>query len=320
MAIETSSISLNFLPSKDVATRWNSTFLMIKSSLPFREAFENLASTDSNYEDCPSPEEWSQLSAMKDLLELFYKTTVDLSASRYPTSQLIFKSMKNIERHLLKGQTSTSSHIQKIVDPMLAKFHKYWEEMKVFAAIALVFDPRSKMSYIEFKLEDSPGEIENIRVALFSWYNEYITAYEKEKPPPPASEKATDNEIVCVEDQDTIDFERHLAKTKGIGSTGNPTGELDLYLKELNVKVETGVHFDILEWWKFNSRQFPTLSQFARTVLMIPATSVALESAFSASGRVLDDFRASLNADTLEALVCTQDWLNDGEEVYEQPE
>jgi hypothetical protein len=74
MAIETSSISLNFLPSKDVATRWNSTFLMIKSSLPFREAFENLASTDSNYEDCPSPEEWSQLSAMKDFLELFYKS------------------------------------------------------------------------------------------------------------------------------------------------------------------------------------------------------------------------------------------------------
>ena len=43
---------------------------------------------------------------------------------------------------------------------------------------------------------------------------------------------------------------------------------------------------------------------------MIPATSVASESAFSASGRVLDDFQTSLNPDTLEALVCTQDWLH----------
>jgi hypothetical protein len=59
----------------------------------------------------------------------------------------------------------------------------------------------------------------------------------------------------------------------------------------------------------------------ARTALMIPATSVASESAFLASGQVLDDFRMSLNPDTLEALICTQDWLNadntDGDDKYD---
>ncbi|KAF9612446.1 hypothetical protein IFM89_000194 [Coptis chinensis] len=34
-----------------------------------------------------------------------------------------------------------------------------------------------------------------------------------------------------------------------------------------------------------------------------------LQSAFSAAGRVIDDYRSSLSAETKEALACTRDWL-----------
>jgi len=44
-------------------------------------------------------------------------------------------------------------------------------------------------------------------------------------------------------------------------------------------------------------------------VLAIPISTVASESTFSTSGRILDDFRTSLTPFTLQALVCTQDWL-----------
>ena len=47
----------------------------------------------------------------------------------------------------------------------------------------------------------------------------------------------------------------------------------------------------------------------ARDVLAIPITTVASESAFSTSGRILDDFRSSLTPFMVEALVCTQDWM-----------
>jgi hypothetical protein len=58
-----------------------------------------------------------------------------------------------------------------------------------------------------------------------------------------------------------------------------------------------------------NSTKFPILAQIARIVLAIPITTVALESAFSTRGRMLDPFRSSLAPTTVEALVCTQNWL-----------
>lgn len=44
-------------------------------------------------------------------------------------------------------------------------------------------------------------------------------------------------------------------------------------------------------------------------VLSIPITSVASESAFSASGRVIDPYRATLGVETVQMLLCTEDWL-----------
>jgi hypothetical protein len=54
------------------------------------------------------------------------------------------------------------------------------------------------------------------------------------------------------------------------------------------------------------------MAQLARDVLAIPISIVASESAFSTSGRILDDFRTSLTPFMLEALVCSQDWLRRG--------
>ncbi|PKI41816.1 hypothetical protein CRG98_037780 [Punica granatum] len=47
----------------------------------------------------------------------------------------------------------------------------------------------------------------------------------------------------------------------------------------------------------------------AKDILAVPVSTVVSESAFSTSGRVLDQFRGSLNPKFVEALICAQDWL-----------
>jgi hypothetical protein len=83
---------------------------------------------------------------------------------------------------------------------------------------------------------------------------------------------------------------------------------LDIYLKE-NPIQEFGNKFDILNWWKTNHSKYPTLACIAQDVLAWPASTVASESAFSTGSRVISDFRCSLTMDSVEALICLQDWF-----------
>ncbi|KAL8519106.1 hypothetical protein ACS0TY_010153 [Phlomoides rotata] len=66
--------------------------------------------------------------------------------------------------------------------------------------------------------------------------------------------------------------------------------------------------FDILTWWKVNTIKYTVLSKVARDVLAISVSTIASESAFSTSGRVIEPYRSSLSP-TVEALICAQDWL-----------
>ncbi|XP_038972663.1 zinc finger BED domain-containing protein RICESLEEPER 2-like [Phoenix dactylifera] len=87
---------------------------------------------------------------------------------------------------------------------------------------------------------------------------------------------------------------------------------------ELNIYQEEDIYkpsdedydkFDALNWWKANTLKFRYLSKMARDILSIPITTVASEAAFSAGGRVLDQYRSSLKPETIQALICTGDWL-----------
>jgi hypothetical protein len=85
------------------------------------------------------------------------------------------------------------------------------------------------------------------------------------------------------------------------------TNELDQYLnEELFPKKKD---FDILGWWEMHAPKYPVISCIAHDVLAVQASTVASESAFSTGGRVVSDYRSRLMSDTVEGLICLQDWL-----------
>ncbi|GJZ23904.1 zinc finger BED domain-containing protein RICESLEEPER 2-like protein [Tanacetum coccineum] len=87
-----------------------------------------------------------------------------------------------------------------------------------------------------------------------------------------------------------------------------------LLRKQLDCDIhgETPADKHLYDIAKVNSQRFPILSLMARDVLAIPISTVASESVFSTSGRVLDSYRSSLGDKTIECLICTQDWLRIG--------
>ena len=68
-------------------------------------------------------------------------------------------------------------------------------------------------------------------------------------------------------------------------------------------------NFSVLDWWKVAGTRYPTLRMLARDIFAIPVSTVASESTFSTSGRVISDHHCSLTPETLEALMCSQDWI-----------
>ena len=61
--------------------------------------------------------------------------------------------------------------------------------------------------------------------------------------------------------------------------------ELETYLDE--PLIHRMADLDIINWWKVGGAKYPTLQKIARDILPIPVTSVASESVFSTSGRLL---------------------------------
>ncbi|KAK3198291.1 hypothetical protein Dsin_021706 [Dipteronia sinensis] len=71
---------------------------------------------------------------------------------------------------------------------------------------------------------------------------------------------------------------------------------------------EESLNFDIMSWWKSHERSLHVLSIMVHDILTPSVSAIASKSAFSASGKVLDERRSRLGPDILEAVVCLKDW------------
>jgi hypothetical protein len=58
-----------------------------------------------------------------------------------------------------------------------------------------------------------------------------------------------------------------------------------------------------------NIGKFPILARMARDILAVPASMVASESAFSSGEKIINDYRSRLTSETVEALICLQNWI-----------
>ncbi|KAL6654142.1 hypothetical protein ACP70R_007607 [Stipagrostis hirtigluma subsp. patula] len=292
-------------PSLDVPTRWNSTYLMLESSLKHRTAFESLKSQDPSYKDAPTAAEWKMADRLSIFFENFYDATNAISGSQYPTAHLYFHYLWEIKK-MLDIETASKDHaIAAMACDMEEKFQKYWDLSLLQICVPVVLDPRLKLKFVAFRLrkgwpnkaEAYVKEVKRVVKDLYSDYSSKMPCSNSDNTQPSQNDQLVD------EDSPWADWEQLLTTQR----KNKVKSELDTYLQDDPFPREDG--FDILQWWKMHSSKYPVLSRVARDVFAAPASTVASESAFSTGDRVINEYRSRLTSKTVEVLICLQDWL-----------
>ncbi|KAJ9542123.1 hypothetical protein OSB04_028629 [Centaurea solstitialis] len=310
----------------DVPTRWKSTYMILQNSIPYRSAFESYPDRDASYkadlgDSLLVDSDWIYLESFVVILRSFYEMTIRISGSLYVTSNTYLSEISDLSYALTDMMGSSNATERNVGGKMKEKFDKYWgdpDKMNMMIFFSSIFDPRDKVEYMPHQLKQLYGEdvgkeiFDKVKSMLASLFEDYVAQYSTSDSEPsqtqsqsqPQTQPEKCNPIRKVKNRIKSELKKQKLES---GMTKINQSELELYLSEPLINDDDD--FDILQWWKMNSARFPNLSRLARDVLALPISTVASESTFCTSGRVLDSFRSSLTPKIVEALLCTQDWL-----------
>ncbi|GJT62330.1 zinc finger BED domain-containing protein RICESLEEPER 2-like protein [Tanacetum coccineum] len=264
-----------YSPNWDVDTRWNSTFEMFESGLKQKTTlayFHDILVNKNGRRFKKFPVEyWVMIEMLNPLLEVFQNATVILSGVYYPTSPLVLQQIFFISCKLSELELE-GGLLSCMVKPMKKKLRKYFENMPPIITCSAALNPCFNVSGVDYLIENISRDLE------FQDDGFATRTYKK---------KARNDPTMSSEYEQYLkaDFVSHL------------------HPKDFAT-------FDVLGFWKAKENQFPVLSRMAMDILSVQASSVASESAFSTSGRLLTIRRTRLTPESLEMCMCLKDHLD----------
>ncbi|XP_050375046.1 zinc finger BED domain-containing protein DAYSLEEPER-like [Argentina anserina] len=274
----------------DDQAQWNTTYQMLVAANELKQVFSCLDTYDAEFDiQAPSMEDWKQVETLCVQLKSIFDTAYILATTKNPTANLFFPKIWRIHGDLSAGINNEDPFVSYLSRTMLEKINTYWKHCSLTLAVAVVMDPRYKMRYVEFTFttfyseEEAATCIKMVDDRIHELFQEYSTMSL-----PLAPNYAEEFDVYIMENLKT---------------------ELDQYLAELPIRVHD---FDVLGWWKLNQMMYPTLSQMARDILSFPVSTVPCDSVFDTNAKEMDQYRSSLQAETVEALVCAKDWMQYG--------
>jgi hypothetical protein len=292
---------------------------MLEAALKHQSTFEDLELQDKKYvrelkkgkgKRVPTREDWNFAYLILPFLKIFRETILRISNISNVTSNIYMLEVFRIGKKISELCHSKDLDVQFIatkirknyVEQFDQHYDQHWEKhdaLNMLLLIALVFDPRYKVGYINWMIDQIFDSVaaaklkKKLESCLKSLFEEYNGEELKND-----SQKAQLDEDGKKDPYSWNEFRQsHKSSFKS---------ELNKYLEE---DIETSVDLDVLNWWKLNSSRFPVLANIAREVLAMPVSTLTSECAFGTNAKVLDSYCGSLNFDLMQALVCTQDWL-----------
>ncbi|KAJ1696450.1 hypothetical protein LUZ63_004962 [Rhynchospora breviuscula] len=299
-------------PAWDVPTRWNSTFLMLELALELKDAILRYDALDSNFEYCPTDDDWHNVHILVEHLRILYEATNKLSGTKYPTLNLFFPEFCEVYLNIQKMCKDANLFVVQMGKKMLTKWEKYWSSGNVLLAIGCILDPRCKMAVVEYYFRelypfgDAATFIDSLKQVLNALFKEY-----SESNPTSQSQSATSStHLRSAASSSMSNTKAGLKDYLSVMKTSEPIkSELEEYLTEPLDLASVDDDFDILAWWKLKVHKYPIMAKMTRDILAAPISTIASESTFSNAGRTLSPVRSSLSDESLQALICAQDWL-----------
>ncbi|CAL5331346.1 unnamed protein product [Camellia sinensis] len=300
--VEKQKIVSKSLVCLDVPTRWNSTYLMLEAA---EKAFERLDDEDSNYRAyfkvCEGEDGDGQVFGDED-------ENMDEDENEDGDGE-------NGRKKSRRSPTDDKL-LSTMAQNMKEKFEKYWgngEKINLLVYVAVLLDPRKQLRYLKFcfaqllverVVNEMTGRVKDCLSRLYEHYASHDSVTVEmfnvcEGSAMKVDDDCDDPHLLIASQFNTYLEEECSSLCKS---------EVDTYLAN-RCDASNEEKFDILGWWKVNSSKYRVLSQVACDVLAIPVSTVASESAFSTGGCILDPFRSSLSPMMVEALICTQNWL-----------
>ncbi|XP_022761577.1 uncharacterized protein LOC111307719 isoform X3 [Durio zibethinus] len=293
----------------DLPLRLDSDFGILDCALELREIFCQMEQIDGSFRVNPSMEEWDKAIALHSCLKGFYDILSSFEGIQSLTANLYFPKLCNIYKKFLQLEKSSYP----FVSSMKRKFDNYWSLCNLVFTVAVVLDPRLKFKFVEFSYSeiygrDSKMQLNKFHKVLMEVYHEYADE------PRILTTSASDfGDFGCSTGQSTqiandciLDSFSKFASAGNFNELASWKSELDCYLDEPLLRLDE-TSFDILGWWRVNSERFPTLGRMAHDLLAMPVSIVPPCSDLSAV--ITNPAYSSLNPESLEALACSQNWL-----------
>lgn len=276
--------------------------------------------------------DWKAIDKLSQFLMIFYNSTLVVSASTSLNAHKCYGEIVTIATNLIGLSSSPDPDLKSKASEMFKKFDKYWGGLKhlnMMLVVATVFDPSNKLELAKMCFEELYGSdsveykemYDSLIGVLRSLFKEYSARHGGGgdlNDQFSQTNNSSQSREQCIERMEMVDDRvgykrmdvRYKQKLNEIGIR-EKKDELEPYLKESveNPDLMIGVEFDVLSWWRKNKEKFPVLSEIARDVLAMQVSSVASESAFSTSGRLLEPQRSCLTHFMVEVLMCTEQWL-----------
>lgn len=294
----------------DVVTRWGSTHAMVSRFVEQHNAVSATLMAERSTRHLVLRA--SYISTLEDtckVLEPLSLFTDSLAGETHITISALKPVLQHLTEYILKEEDDDSELVKKMKGLIRNDLQERYsrENVERTMSVACYLDPRFKTSFVE----EASSIVTTIKreilmsIEASAEQDDAPTAAAREEtvaPPAPTENTTAPRGLHSL--LKTITMRRQQEKkqaTQDQGSTEEEavSNEVAHYMAIPTIDSNR----DPLQWWKVQEEDMPRMAKLAKKILCIPATSVASERVFSASGHIQSPFRSNLKPEKLNMLV-----------------